>query len=159
MSWAGGVTIKADWLAKNVLTATDAQCHFLCVFIGSPAPWILHFPSELNLGFSLWHFLHPGGSQLPSQWAALDLLALHTPLSSGLQGGWPTGEGRWIPEGLTLVFNCLQCRRTRFNHWVGKIPWIRKWQLTPVFLPGEFHGQRGLAGYSPWGHEKTRLSN
>ena len=38
-----------------------------------------------------------------------------------------------------------------FNPWVRKIPWRRKWQLTPVFLPEEFHGQRSLAGYSPWG--------
>ena len=41
-------------------------------------------------------------------------------------------------------------KRHRFNLWVGKIPWSRKWQPTPVFLPGEFHGQRSLAGYSPW---------
>ena len=34
--------------------------------------------------------------------------------------------------------------------WVWKIPWRREWQPTPVFLPGEFHGQRSLAGYSPW---------
>ena len=34
--------------------------------------------------------------------------------------------------------------------WVGKIPWRRKWQPTPVFLPGKSHGQRSLAGYSPW---------
>ena len=34
------------------------------------------------------------------------------------------------------------------------IPWRRKWQPTPVFLPGEFHGQRCLAGYSPWGHKE-----
>ena len=34
-----------------------------------------------------------------------------------------------------------------------KIPWRRKWQSTPVFLPREFHGQRSLAGYSPWGHK------
>ena len=38
-----------------------------------------------------------------------------------------------------------------FNPWVKKIPWRRKWQLTPVFLPGEPHGQRRLASYSPWG--------
>ena len=38
----------------------------------------------------------------------------------------------------------------RFDPWVGRIPWDRKWQPTPVFLPGEFHGQRSLAGYSPW---------
>ena len=35
--------------------------------------------------------------------------------------------------------------------WVGKIPWSRKWQPTPVFLPREFHGTRSLADYSPWG--------
>ena len=45
---------------------------------------------------------------------------------------------------------CLQCRRPGFNSLVGKIPWRRKWQPTPVFLPGESHGQRSLAGYSPW---------
>ena len=39
--------------------------------------------------------------------------------------------------------------------WVRKIPWRRKWQPTPVILPGEFHGQRSLAGYSPWGHKES----
>ena len=38
---------------------------------------------------------------------------------------------------------------------VRKIPWRRAWQPTPVFLPGESHGQRSLAGYSPWGHKET----
>ena len=45
-----------------------------------------------------------------------------------------------------------QCRsrwRHWFDLWVGKIPWRRAWQPTPVFLPGELHGQRSLAGYSP----------
>ena len=43
-------------------------------------------------------------------------------------------------------------KRHGFNPWVGKIPWRRwAWQSTPVFLPGESHGQRNLAGYSPWG--------
>ena len=37
-----------------------------------------------------------------------------------------------------------------FNSWVRKIPWRRKWQPTPVFLPGKFHGQKSLEGYSPW---------
>ena len=36
----------------------------------------------------------------------------------------------------------------------GRSPWRRKWQPTPVFLPGESHGQRSLAGYSPWGHKE-----
>ena len=43
--------------------------------------------------------------------------------------------------------------RCRFSPWVGKIPWRRAWQPTPVFLPGESHGQRSLAGCSPWVQE------
>ena len=39
--------------------------------------------------------------------------------------------------------------------WVGKIPWRRKWQPTPVFLPGESHGQRSLAGYSLGGRTES----
>ena len=45
---------------------------------------------------------------------------------------------------------CLQCGTPGFNPWVRKIIWRREWQPTPVFLPEEFHGQRSLAGYSPW---------
>ena len=48
-----------------------------------------------------------------------------------------------------------QCRGPRFNPWVRKISWRREWQPTPVFLLGEFHGQRSLAGYSPWGHKES----
>jgi len=40
----------------------------------------------------------------------------------------------------------------------GKIPWRRKWQPTPVFLPGEFHGQRSLADYSPEGHKELDMT-
>ena len=50
-----------------------------------------------------------------------------------------------------------QCRWCRFAPWVRKIPWRRKWQPTEVFLPGEFHGQRSLAIYSPWG--RTRVGH
>ena len=46
---------------------------------------------------------------------------------------------------------CLQFKRPGFDPWVEKIPWRRKWQPIPVFLPGEFHGQRSLVGCSPWG--------
>ena len=49
----------------------------------------------------------------------------------------------------------LQYRRPRFNYWVRKIPWRREWPPTPVFLLGEFHGQRSLAGYSPWCHKES----
>ena len=54
-----------------------------------------------------------------------------------------------------MVSFCLQCRRPRFDPWVGKISWRRKWQPTPVFLPGESQGQRSLVGYSPWGRKAS----
>ena len=50
-----------------------------------------------------------------------------------------------------MVKNLPKCRRPRFDPWVGKIPRRRQRQPTPVFLPKESHGQRSLAGYSPWG--------
>ena len=45
-----------------------------------------------------------------------------------------------------------------FNAWVWKIPWRREWQPTPVFLPGESHGQGSLAGYSPWGLKESDMT-
>ena len=54
--------------------------------------------------------------------------------------------------------SACQCRRHRFNPWVGKIPWRRKWHPTPVFLPGKSHGQRSLAGYSPWGRKESNMT-
>ena len=44
-------------------------------------------------------------------------------------------------------------QKTGFDPWVGKIPWRRKWQPTPVFMPGKTHGPRNLVGYSPWGRK------
>ena len=61
---------------------------------------------------------------------------------------------RAFPGGSSGKEPAYQCRRQKtvvFHAWVGKIPWRRAWQPTPVFLPGESHGQRSLAGCSPWG--------
>ena len=49
----------------------------------------------------------------------------------------------------------VQSRRPRFNPLVRKIPWGKEWQPTPVFLPGEFHGQRSLGDYNPWGQRES----
>ena len=48
------------------------------------------------------------------------------------------------------MVKCLQYGRPRFDPWVGRISWRRKWQPTPVFLPRESQGRRSLVGYSPW---------
>ena len=52
-------------------------------------------------------------------------------------------------SGKESTCQCRRRKRGRFDSWIGKIPWRRKWQGAPVFLLGECHGQRRLAGYSP----------
>ena len=65
------------------------------------------------------------------------------------------GEGWGLPWWLNGKESTCQYRRVRFYLWVGKIPWRRKCQPIPVFLPAKSHGQRSLAGYSPWGCKKS----
>ena len=55
----------------------------------------------------------------------------------------------------SLVAQMVKNLPARFDPWVRKIPRRREWLPTPVFLPGESHGQRSLAGYSPWGCTKS----
>ena len=59
-----------------------------------------------------------------------------------------SGPGRG-PPFLQHVYQCRRHKRCWFNSWVRKIPWRRKWQPSPVFLPVESHGQRNLVGYGP----------
>ena len=63
---------------------------------------------------------------------------------------WPSKEPTFTVWG--------GCRRPRFDPWVGKIPWRREWQPTPVFVPGKSHGQRRLAGYSSRVHKKSDMT-
>ena len=66
---------------------------------------------------------------------------------------------RGLPWWLRCQRICLQGRRSRFRHWVRKIPWGKAWQPTPVFLLGEFHRQKSSAGYSPWVLEESFTSH
>ena len=61
----------------------------------------------------------------------------------------------WWLSGKESTCQCKRCKSYRFDPWVRKIPWRRKWQPTPVFLPRKSHGQRSLAGYSPWGSKES----
>ena len=63
-----------------------------------------------------------------------------------------------FPGGSVVKESACQSRSGRrcgFYPWVGKIPWRRKRQPAPVLLPGKSHGQRSLAGYSPWGRQES----
>ena len=64
------------------------------------------------------------------------------------------GESR---EAVSKESAC-QCKTCEFDPWVRKIPSSRKWQPILVFLPGKFHGQRSLAGYSPWDHRESNMT-
>ena len=63
-----------------------------------------------------------------------------------------------FPRWLTYKKSACQCRRCQFDPWVTKIPWRRKWQPTPVFLLEKSHGQRSVAGYSPWSHKEPDVT-
>ena len=70
-----------------------------------------------------------------------------------VQGAYSlVGLPMWCPVGKEPAY---QCRRLSFDPWVGKIPWRKAWQPTPVFLPGESHGQRRLVGYHPRCHKES----
>ena len=78
-------------------------------------------------------------------------------LMSPAQAGGFLGSLPLAPSGKPIIwwlsdkqFAC-QCRRCEFDPWVWNIPWRRKCQTTPAFMPGKFHGQRSLASYSPRG--------
>ena len=82
--------------------------------------------------------------------AEISGLLLLAPSLDYLLSGWSSS----LPSLSPRLFICLM--RPGFNSWVGKILWRRKWQPTPVLLPGESHGQRSL----PWGRKRwTRLSD
>ena len=66
-----------------------------------------------------------------------------------------------FPGGASEKESACQCnisKRPRFDPWVGKMPWRRKGQPTPVFLPGKSHAQRSLVGYSPWGCKESDMT-
>ena len=59
---------------------------------------------------------------------------------------------------MLLVTQMIKTLSAVWETWVQSLGWedppLREWQLTPIFVPGEFHGQRSLVGYSPWGHKE-----
>ena len=61
-------------------------------------------------------------------------------------------------SGNEFICQCRRHRRGGFHPRIGKFPWRREWQPTPVFLPGKSHGQRSLAGYNPWGRKELDMT-
>ena len=79
-------------------------------------------------------------------------------LIKNLQCRRPWFGDLWAFLVAQMVKNLPAVWETWVNPWVGKIPWRRAWQPTPVFLPGESHGQRSLVGYSPRGGKESVMT-
>ena len=94
------------------------------------------------------HF-EPPGKPL-SAWAWCNYKVLRRGPSSLVEDLFPGGS-----DGKASAHNA---GRPGFNPWDGRIPWRRKWQRTPVLLPGKSHGWRSRAGYSPWGHKESDMT-
>ena len=95
-------------------------------------------------------FKSPGVSPVDSLVCILPDLSdePHTYMSPTLWGYSINYSSTSLPTWHSGKESACQFRRLWFNPRIGKIPWSRKWQLTPIFLPGKFHGQRSLVGYS-----------
>ena len=64
---------------------------------------------------------------------------------------------RWA-SGKEPTCRCRRLKKCGFSPWVRKIPWRRAWQITPVFLSRESHGQRSLESYGPWGRQESEMT-
>ena len=124
----------ADQKAKEI-----ALSHF-----SLPSPVILALtppdpPTTREILSYLHSLFHPSSKTLQQ------FLHNHFPIS--------TADQQYLETSLVAQMVC-NTGEPGFEPWVGKIPWRRKWQSTPVLLPGESHGQRSLVGYSLWGHKE-----
>ena len=104
-------------------------------------------------------------AELVSSWAGVSAWVNLTPSALLLTGGKTPWSGYWNNQGpgfnccslyqnspvVQLVKNRPDSAGDARDPWVGKIPWRRKWQTAPVFLPGKLCGQKSMVGYSPWG--------
>ena len=124
------------------------------------------------------HTLHARPAGSPSEWISVFFLSSSVTLAKSFHF-WESaslsekrGKEWYLPFYILISIystSCLprwhsgkestcQCGGWGFDPWVGKILWRRKWQPTPVFLPGRSYGQRSLAGYSPRDHKESDMT-
>ena len=129
--------IHQPWMCALLLLVTNAQ-------------QTIFYRTTLNSLLLYLTFLWVGWAPVGSSWFFF-FLTFYFALEYGLP--------RWL-SGKISACQCRRHRKQGFYPWVQKIPWRRKWQPAPVFLPGNSHGQRSLVGYkSPGCKGWTQLSN
>ena len=156
---SGGWWSFASWFGVRTGTCKDLVCvisHFSHVWLFATL-WTVAHQALLSMGFSkqeYWSGLPcPPLGDLPNPGMKPVSLA-----SSALVCRFFTARASQVA---VVVKNSPAKAGDRFGFgpWIWKIPWRRKWQPTAVFLPGESHGQRSLAGYSPWGHTQSDMTD
>ena len=131
--WHEHIKVRNGWITHG--TQSDMTCRGWDGWMASLTQWTWVW---VNSG-SWWWTGKPGVMQsMGLQWVRHDWV-------TGLN--WVTLEG--FPSSSDGKESACQYRRPGLSPWVGQISWRREWQPIPVFWPGEFHGQRSLAGYSP----------
>ena len=150
-----------EWVAISFSNAWEwkVKGKSLSCFWPSATPWTAAHQAPPSMGFSSQEYW--SGVPLPSPVKRIGWFK--TPRGSKILGLYTHSSGEvCISLGSSLVCQWyriyLQCSRSGFDPWVRKIPWRRKWQSTPVFLPGKSHGQRRLAGYSSQGRKRVRYN-
>ena len=126
-------------------------------------PGLGRYPGEGN-GIPLQYSCLENPKDRGAWWATVHgVTKSWTWLSNFTSSDWTTTAlSKWLPrqhQWQRLACQCRRHKRCEFTPWIGKSPWRRAWQPTPVSLPGESHGQRSLAGYSPQGHKDSNWSN
>ena len=110
-----------------------------------------NFTSSLTVLVSVFIFYILAWKRMPFFFHSILCLGIETEFWGGVK------SARDFPgsaSGKELACQSRRCKTLGFNPWVKEIPWRRAWQPTPVFLPGESHGQKGLVGYSPEGYKE-----
>ena len=126
------------------------------MYIGVNTPIILmHWVGQnVHLGFSIRWYGKPELTFWPTQ-DSEDRITESIKKTVKLRTKPLCTTHRWF-RGKESGRQCRWHRRHEFDPWVRKISWRRQWQPTSVFLPGKSHGQRSLAGYSPWGSQRVK---
>ena len=118
---------------------TGVGCHFLlqCMKVKNESEVAQLCPTLVTLWAAAYQAPPSMGFSRQEYWSGVPLPSLNWGLFQGLSGKESTCQ-------------CRRHTRCRFHPWVGKIPWRKKWQPIPVFLPGISHGQKSLMGYRLW---------
>ena len=123
---------------------------------------LFNFPAfAVQEGWHFFFFCHLAYCSIPNSFPNSTQNVEHKHLLK--EGNWKLihgfchirSMGIRFPRWLNGKESACKRRTHRFSPWVGKIPWSRKWQPTPVFFPRESRGQRSMVGYSPWGRKES----